>query len=151
MDVSYESYEIPFSASLWKFTFFIPFFFLIYNSWNVAASITFLLDQHDGQWASWFSSQTRNEICNLNILLAIFLYLLRTVIFQAGGLLGGAVASWLLGPAWELQSVARDGRRMFEDRAPIFNLTRRHPKWLEKSFTILEGGAIFSFRCELHT
>lgn len=47
---------------------------------------------------------------------------------QAGGLLGGAAVSWLLGPAWELQSVARDGRRKLEDRAPIFYLTRRHPK-----------------------
>ncbi|XP_057806137.1 RHOMBOID-like protein 10, chloroplastic [Salvia miltiorrhiza] len=47
---------------------------------------------------------------------------------HAGGLLGGAAVSWLLGPAWELQSVARDGRRNFEDRAPIFYLTRRHPK-----------------------
>lgn len=49
-------------------------------------------------------------------------------IFQAGGLLGGAAVSWLLGPAWELQSVARDGRRIFEDKAPIFSLIKRHPK-----------------------
>ncbi|KAH6777352.1 RHOMBOID-like protein 10 [Perilla frutescens var. hirtella] len=47
---------------------------------------------------------------------------------HAGGLLGGAAVSWLLGPVWEIQSVARDGRRIFEDRAPIFHLLRRHPK-----------------------
>ncbi|KAL1564690.1 RHOMBOID-like protein 10, chloroplastic isoform X1 [Salvia divinorum] len=47
---------------------------------------------------------------------------------HAGGLLGGAAVSWLLGPSWELQSVARDGRRNFEDKAPIFYLMKRHPK-----------------------
>lgn len=77
--------------------------------------------------------------------LACFLHLLHAVIFQAGGLLGGAAVSWLIGPAWELQSVARDGRRIFEDRAPIFNLTRRHPKWMGKSFTILDGWGFFEF------
>ncbi|XP_047947649.1 RHOMBOID-like protein 10, chloroplastic isoform X1 [Salvia hispanica] len=47
---------------------------------------------------------------------------------HAGGLLGGVAVSWLLGPSWELQSVARDGRRNFEDKAPIFYLMRRRPK-----------------------
>ncbi|KAG6425093.1 hypothetical protein SASPL_115517 [Salvia splendens] len=51
-----------------------------------------------------------------------------TIAASAGGLLGGAAVSWLLGPSWELQSVARDGRRNFEDKAPIFYLMRRRPK-----------------------
>ncbi|KAK4401942.1 RHOMBOID-like protein 10, chloroplastic [Sesamum angolense] len=47
---------------------------------------------------------------------------------HVGGLMGGAAASWLLGPAWEVESVSRDGRRTFTDKAPIFSLIRRHPK-----------------------
>ncbi|XP_024026171.1 RHOMBOID-like protein 10, chloroplastic [Morus notabilis] len=39
-----------------------------------------------------------------------------------GGLLGGAAASWLLGPAWGYESPSPDGRRIFSDRAPIFYL-----------------------------
>ncbi|KAL0422302.1 UNVERIFIED_CONTAM: RHOMBOID-like protein 10, chloroplastic [Sesamum latifolium] len=50
------------------------------------------------------------------------------VLNMVGGLMGGAAASWLLGPAWEVKSVSRDGRRIFTDRAPIFSLIRRHPK-----------------------
>ncbi|KAL9258409.1 RHOMBOID-like protein [Drosera capensis] len=32
-----------------------------------------------------------------------------------GGLLGGAAASWFLGPAWEIESTTEDGRRIFVD------------------------------------
>ncbi|KAJ7968087.1 RHOMBOID-like protein [Quillaja saponaria] len=39
-----------------------------------------------------------------------------------GGLLGGAAASWVLGPAWKHESTSWDGRQIFSDRAPIFNL-----------------------------
>ncbi|XP_031379906.1 RHOMBOID-like protein 10, chloroplastic isoform X2 [Punica granatum] len=37
-----------------------------------------------------------------------------------GGLLGGVVASWLIGPAWKYNSMSKDGQRIFTDRAPIF-------------------------------
>lgn len=49
-------------------------------------------------------------------------------IFQVGGLIGGAAVSWLLGPAWELDAVSRDGRKIFADKAPIFSLIRRPPE-----------------------
>ncbi|XP_062077275.1 RHOMBOID-like protein 10, chloroplastic [Humulus lupulus] len=39
-----------------------------------------------------------------------------------GGLLGGAAASWLLGPVWDYETRPTDGRRILADRAPIFNL-----------------------------
>ncbi|GAB4847827.1 hypothetical protein Ancab_026888 [Ancistrocladus abbreviatus] len=39
-----------------------------------------------------------------------------------GGLLGGAAASWFLGPAWRYESISNDGRRVFADRAPVFYL-----------------------------
>ncbi|OMO92098.1 Zinc finger, RING-type [Corchorus olitorius] len=45
-----------------------------------------------------------------------------------GGLLGGAAMSWLIGPAWKYESMASDGRRIFSDRAPIFNLIDRKQK-----------------------
>ncbi|RVW79825.1 RHOMBOID-like protein 10, chloroplastic [Vitis vinifera] len=44
---------------------------------------------------------------------------------QLGGLLGGLVTSWLLGPAWKYESLSNDGRRVFADRAPIFHLVNR--------------------------
>ena len=49
-------------------------------------------------------------------------------IFQLGGLLGGLVTSWLLGPAWKYESLSNDGRRVFADRAPIFHLVNRRRK-----------------------
>ncbi|KAK3133496.1 hypothetical protein QOZ80_6AG0537290 [Eleusine coracana subsp. coracana] len=39
-----------------------------------------------------------------------------------GGLLGGVAMAWLLGPAWQYQYVAKDGRAVFKDRAPILLL-----------------------------
>ncbi|KAF4348491.1 RHOMBOID-like protein 10, chloroplastic [Cannabis sativa] len=39
-----------------------------------------------------------------------------------GGLLGGAAASWVLGPVWDYDTRPTDGRRILVDRAPIFNL-----------------------------
>lgn len=48
--------------------------------------------------------------------------------FQLGGLLGGLVTSWLLGPAWKYESLSNDGRRVFADRAPIFHLVNRRRK-----------------------
>ncbi|GMY39194.1 RHOMBOID-like protein 10, chloroplastic isoform X2 [Fagus crenata] len=47
-----------------------------------------------------------------------------------GGFLGGAAASWLLGPVWKYESMSKDGRRIFADRAPIFYLIKkkREPK-----------------------
>ncbi|KAG8368765.1 hypothetical protein BUALT_Bualt15G0080600 [Buddleja alternifolia] len=47
---------------------------------------------------------------------------------HVGGLIGGAAVSWLLGPAWEVESISRDGRRTIKDKAPIFSLIKRHPK-----------------------
>ncbi|KAG8369276.1 hypothetical protein BUALT_Bualt15G0134600 [Buddleja alternifolia] len=47
---------------------------------------------------------------------------------HVGGLVGGATVSWLLGPAWEVESISRDGRRTIKDKAPIFSLIKRHPK-----------------------
>ncbi|XP_009795484.1 RHOMBOID-like protein 10, chloroplastic [Nicotiana sylvestris] len=41
-----------------------------------------------------------------------------------GGLIGGAAASWLLGPAWKIQSISSEGRRVFADTAPIFSIVR---------------------------
>ncbi|OIT35698.1 rhomboid-like protein 10, chloroplastic [Nicotiana attenuata] len=41
-----------------------------------------------------------------------------------GGLIGGAAASWLLGPAWKIQSISSEGRRVFADTAPIFSIIR---------------------------
>jgi hypothetical protein len=32
--------------------------------------------------------------------------------------------AWLLGPAWQYQYIAKDGRVVFEDRAPILLLKR---------------------------
>ncbi|KAL8234565.1 hypothetical protein R6Q59_020665 [Mikania micrantha] len=40
-----------------------------------------------------------------------------------GGLLGGVATSWLIGPAWELKSTTRLGRKVLVDKAPIFSLT----------------------------
>ncbi|WCJ35026.1 RHOMBOID-like protein 10 [Euphorbia peplus] len=42
-----------------------------------------------------------------------------------GGLVGGAMASWIVGPAWRYESLANDGRRIIVDRAPIKYLTNR--------------------------
>ncbi|XP_065847835.1 RHOMBOID-like protein 10, chloroplastic [Euphorbia lathyris] len=42
-----------------------------------------------------------------------------------GGLVGGAVTSWVIGPAWKYESVTNDGRRIFVDRAPIKYLANR--------------------------
>ncbi|KAK4378660.1 hypothetical protein RND71_000522 [Anisodus tanguticus] len=39
-----------------------------------------------------------------------------------GGLIGGAASSWLLGPAWKIQSISSEGQRVFADTAPIFSL-----------------------------
>ncbi|XP_073126207.1 RHOMBOID-like protein 10, chloroplastic [Henckelia pumila] len=39
-----------------------------------------------------------------------------------GGLLGGAAVSWFLGPAWEIESISRNGRKVLTDKAPIFSL-----------------------------
>ncbi|KAI3803865.1 hypothetical protein L1987_32029 [Smallanthus sonchifolius] len=39
-----------------------------------------------------------------------------------GGLLGGIATSWLIGPAWELKSTTRLGRKVLVDKAPIFSL-----------------------------
>lgn len=36
-----------------------------------------------------------------------------------GGLLGGVATAWFLGPDWQFQYVAKDGRVVFKDRAPI--------------------------------
>ncbi|PIN20057.1 Rhomboid family protein [Handroanthus impetiginosus] len=47
---------------------------------------------------------------------------------HVGGLIGGAAVSWLVGPAWEVVSVTRDGRRIVTDKAPIFSLIGQHPK-----------------------
>lgn len=41
-----------------------------------------------------------------------------------GGLIGGAAISWLLGPAWKIQSISSEGQRVFADTAPIFSLIR---------------------------
>ncbi|CAL5064072.1 unnamed protein product [Urochloa decumbens] len=41
-----------------------------------------------------------------------------------GGLLGGIAAAWFLGPAWQYQYVAKDGRVVFKDRAPVLRLIR---------------------------
>ncbi|KAF3642536.1 RHOMBOID-like protein 10, chloroplastic isoform X1 [Capsicum chacoense] len=41
-----------------------------------------------------------------------------------GGLVGGAALSWLLGPAWKIQSISNEGQRVFADTAPIFSLIR---------------------------
>ncbi|KAK9110266.1 hypothetical protein Sjap_018326 [Stephania japonica] len=42
-----------------------------------------------------------------------------------GGLVGGALTSWLVGPAWKYESRTKDGRAVFSDRAPIFYLADR--------------------------
>ncbi|XP_076887549.1 RHOMBOID-like protein 10, chloroplastic [Bidens hawaiensis] len=39
-----------------------------------------------------------------------------------GGLIGGVATSWLIGPAWELKSTTRLGRKVLVDKAPIFSL-----------------------------
>uniref|UniRef100_A0A7N0RHS3 Peptidase S54 rhomboid domain-containing protein n=1 Tax=Kalanchoe fedtschenkoi TaxID=63787 RepID=A0A7N0RHS3_KALFE len=36
-----------------------------------------------------------------------------------GGLVGGFVFSWLVGPAWKFEYLAMDGRRVYVDKAPI--------------------------------
>ncbi|PAN12734.1 hypothetical protein PAHAL_2G287500 [Panicum hallii] len=41
-----------------------------------------------------------------------------------GGLLGGVAVAWLLGPAWQYQYVAKDGRVVFKDRAPVLRLIK---------------------------
>ncbi|KAL6515173.1 hypothetical protein OROHE_018805 [Orobanche hederae] len=46
---------------------------------------------------------------------------------HVGGLIGGAAVSWLLGPAWQFESVSH-GRKIFTDKAPIFSLIKRCPK-----------------------
>lgn len=43
---------------------------------------------------------------------------------HAGGLLGGAAASWLLGPAWKLESIWPGGHKALVDRAPIFTIMK---------------------------
>ncbi|RDX64432.1 RHOMBOID-like protein 10, chloroplastic [Mucuna pruriens] len=47
-----------------------------------------------------------------------------------GGFVGGVAASWLIGPAWKYESTSRDGRRLFTDTAPMYNLfkIKRVPK-----------------------
>ncbi|KAI4367445.1 hypothetical protein MLD38_023184 [Melastoma candidum] len=46
-----------------------------------------------------------------------------------GGLLGGAITSWFIGPAWKYEAKSFDGRRVFVDRAPVFRLIRgRNPR-----------------------
>ncbi|KAL2513799.1 RHOMBOID-like protein 10 [Forsythia ovata] len=47
---------------------------------------------------------------------------------HVGGLIGGAAVSWLLGPAWKVESVSRNGRKVFTDKAPIFSLIKRSTK-----------------------
>ncbi|CAL1385513.1 unnamed protein product [Linum trigynum] len=42
-----------------------------------------------------------------------------------GGLLGGIATSWVVGPAWTLDYLSKDGRRVFIDRAPLKSLTTR--------------------------
>ncbi|KAF5786604.1 putative rhomboid protease [Helianthus annuus] len=39
-----------------------------------------------------------------------------------GGLMGGIATSWLIGPAWEVKSTTRLGRKVLVDKAPIFSL-----------------------------
>lgn len=39
-----------------------------------------------------------------------------------GGLLGGVATAWFIGPDWQYQYVAKDGRVVFKDRAPIHRL-----------------------------
>jgi hypothetical protein len=53
--------------------------------------------------------------------------------FQFGGLIGGIAASWLIGPAWKHESTTIDGRRLFIDNAPMYNLLKitRLPKQLK--------------------
>ncbi|KAL6494530.1 hypothetical protein OROGR_031330 [Orobanche gracilis] len=46
---------------------------------------------------------------------------------HVGGLIGGAAVSWLLGPAWQFDSVSH-GRKIFTDKAPILSLIKRCPK-----------------------
>jgi len=41
-----------------------------------------------------------------------------------GGLLGGVAVAWFLGPAWQYQHVAKDGRAVFKDRAPVLRLIK---------------------------
>ncbi|OEL28885.1 hypothetical protein BAE44_0010099 [Dichanthelium oligosanthes] len=41
-----------------------------------------------------------------------------------GGLLGGVAVAWFLGPAWQYQYVAKDGRVVFKDRAPVLRLIK---------------------------
>uniref|UniRef100_A0A804MNP7 Peptidase S54 rhomboid domain-containing protein n=1 Tax=Zea mays TaxID=4577 RepID=A0A804MNP7_MAIZE len=41
-----------------------------------------------------------------------------------GGLLGGVAMAWFLGPAWQYQYVAKDGRAVFKDRAPVLRLIK---------------------------
>ncbi|KAJ1289924.1 hypothetical protein BS78_02G202500 [Paspalum vaginatum] len=41
-----------------------------------------------------------------------------------GGLLGGAAMAWFLGPSWQYQYVAKDGRVVFKDRAPVLRLIK---------------------------
>ncbi|KAF7803641.1 RHOMBOID-like protein 10, chloroplastic isoform X1 [Senna tora] len=50
-----------------------------------------------------------------------------------GGLMGGAAASWFIGPAWKYESTTRDGRRVFTDKAPIYNIfnIKRLPRQLK--------------------
>ncbi|KAL3515613.1 hypothetical protein ACH5RR_022515 [Cinchona calisaya] len=45
-----------------------------------------------------------------------------------GGLIGGAATSWLLGPAWELESISRDGQKVFADKAPILKVIKHTRK-----------------------
>jgi len=45
-------------------------------------------------------------------------------------LIGGIAASWFIGPAWKHESTSLDGRRLFIDSAPMYNLFKimRVPK-----------------------
>ncbi|CAN0880967.1 RHOMBOID-like protein 10, chloroplastic [Linum grandiflorum] len=48
---------------------------------------------------------------------------------HVGGLIGGIGTSWLVGPAWKLEdSLSKDGRKVFMDRAPLQFLTSRATK-----------------------
>ncbi|KAG8056966.1 hypothetical protein GUJ93_ZPchr0002g25623 [Zizania palustris] len=46
-----------------------------------------------------------------------------------GGLLGGMAMAWFLGPAWQYQYESKDGRAVFKDEAPIFQLIKGKRFW----------------------
>ncbi|KZV14744.1 hypothetical protein F511_41152, partial [Dorcoceras hygrometricum] len=51
---------------------------------------------------------------------------------HVGGLLGGAAVSWFLGPALEIDSVSRSGRKMLTDKAPIFRLFKNRRQKIQQ-------------------